>query len=96
MNALIILVVIVFLLAAGAAGLKAQKKRIETGLDGMIGLEGEVIERLNPRGKVYVHGEMWEAVIFGSDAAGRGESITVESVSGNILMVRRKKKEEVK
>ena len=96
MNGSIIFIVTAILFAAAiAAGLKVQKKKIETGFDGMIGLKGEVIKKLDPEGKVFVHGETWNAVAVSGDPVGRGEPVTVESVSGNTLMVRRIEKEEV-
>jgi len=93
--AVIFVVIAIFFAVAIVAGLKVQKKKVTTGLDGMTGLEGKVVKRLNPEGDIYVHGEIWHAVSVSGIAVSRGESVTVESVSGNMLMVRRKEKQEV-
>ena len=51
-----------------SAGLRAQRSKPVTGLEGLIGETGESLEELNPFGTVRVHGEIWKA----------------ESVSGSI------------
>lgn len=43
------------------AGLRAQRLRPVTGLEGMIGEIGESLETLDPSGMVRVHGEIWQA-----------------------------------
>jgi membrane-bound serine protease (ClpP class) len=43
-------------------GLKAQRGKPITGIDGMIGETGEALDSLQPAGKVRVHGEIWNAV----------------------------------
>jgi membrane-bound serine protease (ClpP class) len=43
-------------------GLRAQVRKVTTGTEGIVGEFGEVATALNPRGKVRVHGEVWDAV----------------------------------
>ena len=40
---------------------KAQQDRVGTGVEGMTGETGTVTETLDPAGKVFVHGEIWNA-----------------------------------
>jgi membrane-bound serine protease (ClpP class) len=40
---------------------KAQHRRTQTGLEGLIGATCEVCVTINPTGKVFVHGEYWNA-----------------------------------
>jgi len=40
---------------------RAQRCRTVTGREGLVGEEAEVRERLAPRGKVFLHGELWTA-----------------------------------
>ena len=40
---------------------RAQRCRTVTGREGLVGEEGEVRERIAPRGKVFLHGEIWAA-----------------------------------
>ena len=42
--------------------LKAQVKKAKTGREGLVGEIGTAKTPLNPRGKVFVHGELWNAV----------------------------------
>lgn len=49
-----------FLLVVGA-GIRAQRRPAATGARGMVGTRGRVLERLAPRGRVEIHGELWNA-----------------------------------
>jgi membrane-bound serine protease (ClpP class) len=67
--------------------------RQTAGVDEMIGLVGRCQSALDPKGKVFVRGEYWNAVLNGSDDApatiGPGESVEIVSVDGLTLHVRR-------
>jgi membrane-bound serine protease (ClpP class) len=41
---------------------RARQNKVETGREGMIGQMGAAITELKPEGKVFVHGEYWDAV----------------------------------
>ena len=60
-----------------------------TGLEGMIGLEGEVIEPLTPAGVVRVAGEYWQAKSVAGDIPA-GENVEVLGLNKLVLAVRRK------
>jgi membrane-bound serine protease (ClpP class) len=49
-----------FAMAVGLS-VRAQRRKPTTGMQGMVGETGEVIEALEPRGKVKVRGEIWAA-----------------------------------
>jgi len=49
-----------FLMVVGA-GLRAQRRPATTGARGMVGKHGRAVERLAPRGRVEVLGELWNA-----------------------------------
>jgi membrane-bound serine protease (ClpP class) len=66
------------------------KKRI-TGSDGMIGLEGTVIEPLTPVGAVRVEGENWKAKSVGENIA-VGEEVEILGLEGLTLRVSHKNK----
>ncbi len=55
-----IITVLFFVFATGMA-LKIQRKKSATGAEGMIGEFGMVTEKINPEGKVKIHGEIWKA-----------------------------------
>ena len=40
---------------------RVQKTRFFSGLEGMIGERGTAVSALQPRGRVYLHGEYWDA-----------------------------------
>jgi membrane-bound serine protease (ClpP class) len=50
--------------------MRARRNKVETGREGMIGMVGRAITALAPDGKVFVHGEYWDAVAALPVAAG--------------------------
>jgi len=60
-----------------------------TGREGMIGMEGEVVEALKPTGVVRVEGENWTAKSV-EDEMPAGEIVEIRSVKKLMLEVRRK------
>ena len=64
-------------------------KRKTTGSEGMMGLEGEVVEPLTPSGVVKVNGEYWKAKSVDEDIA-TGEKVEVTGLNRLTLEVRRK------
>ncbi|MBA7665439.1 hypothetical protein ES703_73509 [subsurface metagenome] len=64
------------------------KKKV-TGSEGMIGLEGEVIEPLMPVGVIRTKGEYWKAKAVGENIA-VGEEVEILGLAGLTLMVRLK------
>jgi membrane-bound serine protease (ClpP class) len=65
--------------------LKARHNKIVTGIQGLLGETGIAQSSLSPQGKVFVHGELWDAVSSVPIAA--GERIIVRQVDGFILQV---------
>ena len=63
-----------------------RKKKI-TGSEGMVGLEGEVIESLTPVGLVRIRGEYWKAKSVGEHIAA-GEEVEVLGLDGLTLRVK--------
>ena len=64
------------------------KKKV-TGAEGLIGLEGEVIEPLTPKGLVSVKGEYWKAKSVGENIA-VGEEVEILRLEGLTLKVKHK------
>ncbi len=65
--------------------IRARRNKVETGSEGMIGEIGTAFTALAPEGKVFVHGEYWNAVSPVPVAA--GASIRVKAIDGLILTV---------
>jgi membrane-bound serine protease (ClpP class) len=56
-----VIVTTLFFLFIIGLGLKAQRAKPVTGIEGLAGESGETMEELDPMGFVRVHGEMWKA-----------------------------------
>jgi membrane-bound serine protease (ClpP class) len=80
------------MLGIGTLVLKSQGRPTATGLEGMIGLVGVVRERLAPHGKVFVAGELWDAVLSDGGTAEIGEEVAITSIVGLRLVVERKRR----
>jgi membrane-bound serine protease (ClpP class) len=67
--------------------MRAQRKKIETGTEGMQGLVGDARSEVNPQGgKVFVRGEHWKAV--SEEVIPEGSKIEVIRVEGLLLHVK--------
>jgi len=64
---------------------RARRNKIVTGGQGMVGETGIAETALSPSGKVFVHGELWDAVSVISVAA--GERVVVRQIDGLTLRV---------
>jgi len=78
-----------FIFIIHKAVIPALRKKGITGSEGMIGLEGTVIEPLAPVGVVRVGGEYWKAKSAGGNVA-VGEEVEILGVNGLTLMVKLK------
>ena len=65
--------------------LRARRNKIVTGMQGLVGEVGIARTALSPEGKVFVHGELWDAVSSAPLAA--GQSVIVRRVDGLQLQV---------
>jgi membrane-bound serine protease (ClpP class) len=66
--------------------LKARRNKVVTGIEGLIGEVGTAQTALAPAGKVFVHGEIWDAIA--SIEVPAGEKVVVERVDGFRLSVK--------
>jgi membrane-bound serine protease (ClpP class) len=76
-----------FFLFVVGAGLRAQRRHVQTGSAGLRGRRGSVVERLSPAGVVRVGGELWQAVAEGGTAE-VGSEVEVTGVDRLTLRVR--------
>jgi len=65
--------------------LKARRNKKVSGVQGLIGETGVAQTALVPQGKIFVHGELWDAVSAGDVAAGL--TVIVRRVDGLVLQV---------
>lgn len=64
---------------------RARRNKVVTGEQGMIGEMGVAQSSLSPAGKVFVHGELWDAIAASPIAA--GDPVVVRQVEGLTLRV---------
>ncbi|MGE5351772.1 MAG: NfeD family protein [Acidobacteriota bacterium] len=84
----IVLMTVIFFLFVIGMGIKAQKLKTSTGVQGIIGEEGVAISNLSPSGQIHVHGEIWSAESL-EGGINKGERVVVENVDGMNLKVRK-------
>ncbi len=77
-----------FFLFIVAKGIAAQRRKPTTGIEGMVGEIGVVLEDLAPTGAVFVHGERWKGRSDGT-AISAGESVVVKRMEHFTLHVER-------
>jgi len=65
--------------------LKARRNKMVSGAQGIIGETGITQTALSPRGKIFVHGELWDAV--SSSDLPAGQSVVVRRIDGLLLQV---------
>jgi membrane-bound serine protease (ClpP class) len=76
-----------FVLAISYLVYRSQKAKPTLGLEGMLGEIGDVRAKLNPAGKVFVRGELWNAEADGE--IDMGEKVEIVGYQGLNLKVRR-------
>jgi len=67
--------------------LRSRRRQIATGLEGIVSKIGVARTDLDPNGKVFVHGELWNARSAG--AVETGDRVRILSVDGMTLEVER-------
>lgn len=88
---LIILIVILtaaFFLFAITFGIKAQKRKVSTGEEGLVGEKGTAMSNLRPRGQVRVHGEIWHAECMDANIR-KGDQVEVVGIENLNLKVKK-------
>ena len=75
-------VITVFLMGIA---LKARRNKVVTGAQGLVGEMGHAQTALSPQGKVFVHGELWDAVASSNVSA--GQAVIVRRIDGLQLQV---------
>ena len=67
-------------------GIKAQRLKVVTGLEALVGDTGEVMDILDPIGTVKVQGEIWNAESL-SGMIGKGEKVRIKEMKNLKLYV---------
>jgi membrane-bound serine protease (ClpP class) len=77
-----------FFAFAVGMGIRAQRRKPTTGIEGLVGETGEALSVLNPEGQVRVHGEIWRAMSDEGKIAA-GTHIVVTGMENLMLHVRK-------
>jgi membrane-bound serine protease (ClpP class) len=83
-----VIVTVLFFMFAIGMGIRAQRLKPTTGVEGLIGVTGTALQDLAPTGQVRVHGEIWNATTAQGATVKSGEPIEIISVDGLHLTVR--------
>lgn len=83
------IVTFAFVFLAVRAVLRTRRKKSLTGVEGMVGLEGEARTKLSPTGQIFVHGEIWQAESI-EGVIEKGEKVEVVEAEGLKLKVKKK------
>jgi membrane-bound serine protease (ClpP class) len=75
------------MVVVGYLVVQAHRRKPTLGVEGLLGETAEVKVRLNPEGKVFVHGEFWNAE--GEGEIDVGEKVKVAGFEGMMLKVKR-------
>src|ERR1700727_299607 len=65
--------------------LKARRNKVVTGVEGLVGQTGVAQTTVSPRGQIFVHGELWDAV--SSSDVSAGQAVVVRRIDGLVLQV---------
>lgn len=79
---------IAFFVFAVSMALRAQKRRVVSGREGLLGMTGEVRRTLDPRGTVFVAGEHWTAESERGETIPVGARVAVTAVENLLIRVR--------
>ena len=82
------IVTALFFLFVVGLGIKAQRRKGVTGIEGLIGDTGEVTETLAPAGRIKVQGEIWNAESL-SGTINTGEKVRIKEMRNLKLYVER-------
>jgi membrane-bound serine protease (ClpP class) len=88
--AVIVIAAVIFLFISIFWGIRAHKKKVEAGREGLVGETAVVEVTLNPKGTVLVEGEHWTAIVDKGRVEPE-EEVIITKVDGLRLMVTRKK-----
>jgi len=75
-----------FFLFVVGLGIKAQRRKVVTGKEALVGTTGEVIDLLSPSGTVKVQGEIWKAESLAGTISS-GEKVRIKEMKNLILYV---------
>ena len=83
----------VFFITIATIAFRAYIRKPASGSEGMIGLVGAVVSRIAPNGKVFIHGEYWNA--YSEEVIEEGEEVEVIGIKGLKIKVKKIIKKDI-
>lgn len=77
-----------FFIAVGAS-IRAHRRKVTTGKEGLIGEIGIAQTNISPQGLVFAQGEIWSAMVEGNEMIAEGEKVKIVGMEGLKLKVKR-------
>ena len=68
--------------------IRAQRSKVKTGKEALIGAKGITVTELNPRGEIRVLGEFWQATTVDNSHVSINQIVEVVSMEGMLLVVK--------
>ena len=81
----VVLLAIILFLGVLTYAIRAQLAKVKTGREGLVGETGVARTDIAPSGKVFVHGELWDAM--SEEPLRAGERVKVVAVTGMTVKV---------
>jgi membrane-bound serine protease (ClpP class) len=81
-----VIITTLFFLTIVGIGIRAQKNKVSTGIEGLLGEIGKALTDINPTGNVLVQGEIWSAKTKGEGIA-KGSEVRVLEVHGLTITI---------
>ena len=85
----VVIIVSIFVFIIHVAVIPSFHRKQVTGREGMMGIQGRVVEPLNPFGTIIAKGEYWKAKSL-DDNIEIGENVEIVGIDGLTLKVKRK------
>jgi len=85
---IVVLFTAAFFIFIFGLGIKAQKRKPTTGIEGLIGETGEAVTDLHPTGEIKIHGEIWKARSLEGDLP-KGTKITAVTINDLTIHVKK-------
>jgi membrane-bound serine protease (ClpP class) len=83
-----VLFTVLFFTFAIGMGIRAQRRKPVTGIEGLVGEKGTTLDALSPKGQVRIHGEIWSARTSGPPIE-KGTPVEVVRAEGLLLVVQK-------
>ena len=82
LTVLIVIAVSAFCVFAAIKSVQAHRPKPATGGEGLLGEKGKAVSAIAPEGKVFIHGEYWEA--WSDEPLAEGDKVTVIAVEDDM------------